>query len=84
MRHWTHSVLSVLRRVARTRRAARASDEMLGHSLSMPPTSRFGPRLRACARILGTLFFDRSHERWLFPLIVNAPPSQAHDLCSLG
>jgi hypothetical protein len=82
----THSVISVLRRVARACGGgpARVSDGMLGHTLSMPPTARRGLRMLACARILGALVTDRSPERWLPPLIVNAPPRPAHDLCSLG
>ena len=86
MLHWTHSVVSVLRRVVRACGGgpARVSDGMFEHSLSMPPTYRRGPRLLACARVLGTLISDRSPERWLPPITVNAPPRPAHDLCSLG
>lgn len=83
---WTHSVVSVLRRVVRAcgGGGSRAGKRSAEHRLSALPNARKMPRLVACAQILGALIADRSPERWLPPLIVNAPPGSPNDLCSLG
>ena len=86
MLHLTHSVISVVRRVVRACGGgpARAGDGMLEHGLSILPRQPRTPRLVAAAQILGAVITDRSPERWLPPLNVNAPPASSRDLCSLG
>jgi hypothetical protein len=75
-----HTLISVARKAARACRAPRLKSV----EAPAPLAQQRLPRALMCMRMIGGVLWDRSAARWLFPLIVGAPPCAAQDLCVLA